>query len=236
MIVCLSANSYFDLVAALGRPPIHQPQHIQAHVVLATPPQGEAKTCGSSLQNHAVEPGLLLTRTEHRHERCTGNNIHAWKRLCVQVRCRCLSLFSTAVRILNKWQMNFILKSAGWTLGFWLAKIKQCDFLDQEVFCSWFITSGSNCCFFPNISILMTLNIFCFYIPDKKTEASSSLIGKASLAQKLKTIKRSENDMFAFIVADNYFLQKWTWTLNQSFGLLLTWYFCCLDQSVDKWF
>lgn len=53
--------AYLDLIAALGRSPVHQAKDVEAHVVLAAAPQREAKTGGTSLQVHAVELGLILT-------------------------------------------------------------------------------------------------------------------------------------------------------------------------------
>lgn len=54
-------DGYLDLIAALGRSPVHQAKDVEAHVVLAAAPQREAKTGGTSLQVHAVELGLILT-------------------------------------------------------------------------------------------------------------------------------------------------------------------------------
>lgn len=59
--MCVCVCVYLYLVAALGRPPIHQSKHIQTHVVLAAPPQRETETCWTSIQIHDVEPRFLLT-------------------------------------------------------------------------------------------------------------------------------------------------------------------------------
>lgn len=56
--VCLSAHLY--LIAALGRAPVHQPEDVQPHVVLAAAPQREAEPRGTSVQVHTVEFGLVL--------------------------------------------------------------------------------------------------------------------------------------------------------------------------------
>lgn len=46
---------YLYLVAALGWPPVHQPEYIQSHVVFTASPQRKTKTRRTSLQVHAVE-------------------------------------------------------------------------------------------------------------------------------------------------------------------------------------
>lgn len=43
-----------------GRTPVHQPQDVQTHVVLAAPSQAEAKARGPTIQVHAVVPGVTL--------------------------------------------------------------------------------------------------------------------------------------------------------------------------------
>lgn len=53
--------AYLDLIAALGRSPVHQSKDVEAHVVLAAAPQRESETSGTSFQVHAVELGLILT-------------------------------------------------------------------------------------------------------------------------------------------------------------------------------
>lgn len=63
MCVC-----YLYLGAPLRRPPVHQPQHVQPHVVLAAAPQREAEAGGPSLQIHAVEPGLVLQQNHRGSE------------------------------------------------------------------------------------------------------------------------------------------------------------------------
>ena len=54
------ARTHLDLVAPGGRPSLHQPQDVEAHVVLTAPPQAEAEPGGSAVQVHAVVPRVLL--------------------------------------------------------------------------------------------------------------------------------------------------------------------------------
>lgn len=64
--LCACVCVYLYFVAALGRPPVHQSQDVQPHVVLTAPPQGEPEACGTPFQVDAVEPGLILTQRQTR--------------------------------------------------------------------------------------------------------------------------------------------------------------------------
>lgn len=48
-------HMYLYLAAALGRSSVHEPQHVQTHVVLAASSQRETETRRTSFQVHAVE-------------------------------------------------------------------------------------------------------------------------------------------------------------------------------------
>lgn len=47
-------------MAARGRPPLHQSQDVEAHVVLAASSEAEAEARGATIQVHAVIPGVSL--------------------------------------------------------------------------------------------------------------------------------------------------------------------------------
>lgn len=57
-LFCFPTDLHF--VTPGGRSPFHQPQHVQAHVVLAAPSQAEAEARRPAIQVHAVIPGVTL--------------------------------------------------------------------------------------------------------------------------------------------------------------------------------
>lgn len=67
---------YLYFLAARCWSSLHQPQHIESHVVLTSPSQTEAKTSWASLQIHTVIPWVLLeerNRVRTKRERWKEN-------------------------------------------------------------------------------------------------------------------------------------------------------------------
>lgn len=83
--------AYLDLIAALGRSPVHQSKDVEAHVVLAAAPQREAKTSGTSLQVRAVELGLILTDRQTDRQENGGRKVVSTKTCSLLVKA-CLAL------------------------------------------------------------------------------------------------------------------------------------------------
>lgn len=55
-----SKETHLHFLAPWGWPPLHQPQDVEAHVVLAASSEAEAKAWGAPIQVYAVIPGVTL--------------------------------------------------------------------------------------------------------------------------------------------------------------------------------